>query len=998
MKMYLKINLAVLTALFLFPSVTSFGQSQLPGTQVEMAPIPGDSIDLYFWQYIPQGYNHADTIKKYPLMIFMHGLGERAVASAQGFEELKKVRKFGPPKEILDGSNMCFRVNGVTECFFVLSPQLPNNTTTWGKEPADLVAYAVNHFNIDTNKIYITGLSLGGMGTIDYVQNNGTTIWPYTSQIAAIGVSPGGGGSTTGNDECLLPLRDIPMWDCHINGDITSGTRYTDMTNFVNAVNGCTPGAPTAFMTTLESLSDDTHNSWSRFYRTNHTYFLPNVYEWFLLNPKSANNISPFSAGAYAGKDRLTANSSVTLSGEGSDNDSGVLDGSNVSYLWTKESGGPVTFSSTTISNPVVSGLTPGVYKFRLTVTDDDNTSNYDIVTITVHNRPTASAGPDQSIMLPTNSVTLTGTGSDAEGPVTFAWTKLQGPALGTIVSPNSSGTIVNNLEVGVYVFRLTVTDKDLATRTDDVTVTVNGATQSGTKIWNSWDIVTQSNPIQQGVVTSTSGNVTAGVEFYVSDDAFGVTKVGLFPAWNGTVHNDLNARVENYWALTQATATSKVYPYAGKSTVGRGTGNEPGEANVPTPTGVYDLQLHPPIGDQQTVAAFIAPFAGTYTISNLSVRRLSTGGTTVKYKVYDKNKTLLTTLVTVDDSRAWVNSTASFSIGTLMAGDRIYFATERDGAWDYDLTEVAWSVAGTPAPQAWSSYSITTQGDVTKQGVVNSTLGTEATVEFYVSDDLFGVNKVALFPAWNGTVHNDLNARVTNYWAVTQATATSKVYPYAGKSTVGRGTNSEPGEANVPAPTGVFDLQLHPPSTDQQTVAAFIVPVEGSYVVNNLSVRKLSTGGTTVKFKVYDKNKTLLTTLVTIDDSRAWVNSPASFSLGTLLAGDKIYFATERDGAWDYDMTEVAFGISLNGGQAARAIQEIAAENVVQQDEQYQNYKIIVYNNQGQRLKEFAQTSRPSDLDLINLRSHVDKNGLYIFRIINSEKDVKTKRIMFSE
>jgi large repetitive protein len=96
--------------------------------------------------------------------------------------------------------------------------------------------------------------------------------------------------------------------------------------------------------------------------------------------------------------------------------------------------------------------------------------------------RPTANAGTDQSIILPANSITLTGTGNDPDGSITaYAWTKFSGPTEGTIQSPNSASTNVTGLVEGTYVFRLTVTDNAStpATAFDDVTVTVNSSTLS---------------------------------------------------------------------------------------------------------------------------------------------------------------------------------------------------------------------------------------------------------------------------------------------------------------------------------------------------------------------------------------------------------------------------------------------------------------------------------------------------------------------------------------
>jgi hypothetical protein len=74
---------------------------------------------------------------------------------------------------------------------------------------------------------------------------------------------------------------------------------------------------------------------------------------------------------------------------------------------------------------------------------------------------------------LPKNTVNLIGSGTDPDGTIAaYLWTKVSGPTAG-IVSPNNSTTLLDNLLEGEYVFRLTVTDNNGATGSDDVNVTV---------------------------------------------------------------------------------------------------------------------------------------------------------------------------------------------------------------------------------------------------------------------------------------------------------------------------------------------------------------------------------------------------------------------------------------------------------------------------------------------------------------------------------------------
>jgi len=92
---------------------------------------------------------------------------------------------------------------------------------------------------------------------------------------------------------------------------------------------------------------------------------------------------------------------------------------------------------------------------------------------------PTANAGPDKTVTLPTNSVTLNGSGADPDGTITYAWSKVSGPTGSTFSNANAATTSVNGLVQGTYVFRLTVTDNNGASATDDVIVTVNNSTSN---------------------------------------------------------------------------------------------------------------------------------------------------------------------------------------------------------------------------------------------------------------------------------------------------------------------------------------------------------------------------------------------------------------------------------------------------------------------------------------------------------------------------------------
>ena len=190
----------------------------------------------------------------------------------------------------------------------------------------------------------------------------------------------------------------------------------------------------------------------------------------------NAANIAPT---ANAGTDQAITLpiSTVSLSGSGTD-----TDGSISAYSWTKISGpASGTITNANSASTTVTGLVQGVYKFQLKVTDNNAATALDIIQITVNAAaniaPTANAGTDQSITLPTSTVSLSGSGTDTDGTISsYSWTKISGPASGTITNANSASTTVTALVQGVYQFQLKVTDNKAATAVDIVQITVNAA------------------------------------------------------------------------------------------------------------------------------------------------------------------------------------------------------------------------------------------------------------------------------------------------------------------------------------------------------------------------------------------------------------------------------------------------------------------------------------------------------------------------------------------
>jgi hypothetical protein len=146
-----------------------------------------------------------------------------------------------------------------------------------------------------------------------------------------------------------------------------------------------------------------------------------------------------------------------------------------LSYRWTKVSGPGITFMNETTPVLTIYGFSQGIYVFKLTITDDKGNEASDEVTVTINaapNPPLANAGPDVNLTLPVNTVSLSGTGTDAGGTiVSYSWTQLTGPAAAILTDTAAPEVSLSGLLDGTYTFRLTVVNNSGQTAFDDVTV-----------------------------------------------------------------------------------------------------------------------------------------------------------------------------------------------------------------------------------------------------------------------------------------------------------------------------------------------------------------------------------------------------------------------------------------------------------------------------------------------------------------------------------------------
>ncbi len=420
-----------------------------------------------YYEYLPSGYNASS--QSYPLIIFVHGIGELGSGSAADLPKLLNCWN-ALPRLIANGQfPASFNVGGQQQGFLVLSPQFK----AWpsASDINNVINYAVQNYRVNQNRIYVTGLSMGGGATWDFAA-------AYPTRAAAVVPICGATWPDLTKARAIAAAK-LPVWATHNESDPTVTSSYTkDWVS--NIVNNGGNAKKTIYPTSG-------HDAWTKTYDPSYRENNLNIYEWMLQFQKNSAvpNQAP-TANAGSNLAITLPSNSVTLTGTGSD-----PDGTIASYLWNKQSGpAEGTITSPSSATTTVTGLVQGSYVFRLTVTDDKGASASSNVTVTVNAAanqvPTANAGPDQTITLPVTSVTLNGSGHDVDGSITYSWAKLSGPSEVSFSNASIAKPIVSGLIAGVYTFQLTVTDNLGATAVDNTTITVK-APQSSSPTANSF-------------------------------------------------------------------------------------------------------------------------------------------------------------------------------------------------------------------------------------------------------------------------------------------------------------------------------------------------------------------------------------------------------------------------------------------------------------------------------------------------------------------------------
>lgn len=444
--------------------------------------------------HLPAGYA-SNPQTKYPLIVFLHGLGESGNTPAQ---LIANSQSGGPCYVIGQAQWPTSTVNPIdaqSYQFIVVSPiqQSTSGASSSGSISAAQLNFILDdlysRYRIDTTRVYLTGLSAGGQGVVDYAGNisdpNSGGVIPIRHNIAAIvPMSAEFSGSFAKAIADTIFRRKMGLVPVGSPPD-THGANTLNIGYYINQ--------DSAGYVVQTVFSGSTYNGityagghccWSTIYIPTFRYtwrgHSDNIYESMLRFTLNVTQVVASNAGPDQSITLPT--SSITFAGSGSPSSGHTV----TSNTWSQISG-PNTATITTPSSytSTVTGLIQGSYVFRLTVVDNAPTTATDDITVVVNagSVPHANAGTNQTIVQPIDSVTLDGTGSTVTGGTisSYAWTFVSGPVSPAIVSPSASTTRVGKFSAtGTYVFRLTITDNNSNTNSSTVTITVSPAPPCG--------------------------------------------------------------------------------------------------------------------------------------------------------------------------------------------------------------------------------------------------------------------------------------------------------------------------------------------------------------------------------------------------------------------------------------------------------------------------------------------------------------------------------------
>jgi predicted peptidase len=268
------IHLALAAALFLV-CATALQAGEVKDNQQALSfkQAVTKTVGYDYLLFLPKGYD-ASAEKKWPLILFLHGAGERGtnvwLVSVHGPPKL--VKPVVPPAKGETDEARAQRESAskmLSENFIVVSPQCPADTRWDNDTLLALLDHIVAGHKVDTSRVYLTGLSMGGFGTWSLGSR-------FPDRFAALAPICGGGERIDiliGSRQRQAALQSLGVWAFHGGKDTTVPPEESE--KMVNALKKADVKD-----IQLTIYPDAGHDSWSA------TYANPKLYEWFLQHKR----------------------------------------------------------------------------------------------------------------------------------------------------------------------------------------------------------------------------------------------------------------------------------------------------------------------------------------------------------------------------------------------------------------------------------------------------------------------------------------------------------------------------------------------------------------------------------------------------------------------------------------------------------------------------------------------------------------------------------------
>jgi len=545
-------------------SGTVFAAS-VPADQLEHRSVTIGSTTMPYRLFVPPTYNSSS---KYPIVVFLHGKGEIGTDNEL---QLKN-----------NGNGSMYFIDTTNQAAYPMFYIAPQAAYTWRETThLDLLKKAIQElsveFNLDMDRIYLTGISMGGYGT-----------WRFLSQdpeYFAAGIPMSYGSGTADK------LIHQPIWAFHAANDTVVSVGSTD-----NAVKRVRDLGGSITYTRFDLGG---HGIWSTAYKN------PLLLQWMMAQRRGVRNAtkplltieqpvnadsmeiaqSPLSISGTAnlGTYEITGvewknlynGTKGAATGTSNWSKTGIQifpDANNLIQITATGTSFVASWGGKTTFNDCINvTLNAGLVPYTLTVNSGNGDGQYEAgisvtvtadaapagkefdswtgdianlaspssasttlimpaanVTIsasyrTTNQAPVVNAGLDQNITLPA-ATSLQGSVTDdglPSGTISYQWSLVSGPGAVSFSAPTTLSTVANFASAGSYVIRLTANDGEKST-SDDITVTVNPQ-----------PVIYYTLAVNNG---NGDGQYEAGISVTVTADAAPSGKE--FDSWTGDIAN----------------------------------------------------------------------------------------------------------------------------------------------------------------------------------------------------------------------------------------------------------------------------------------------------------------------------------------------------------------------------------------------------------------------------------------------------------------------------